>query len=122
MELTVELSRVKVKAGKSAQVDEWMAFLQDHMADTLLTLEAEKMYVEAIFREQVEGAEYLYWFSVQGQGGTAVQDSSSYIDKKHLEYWKECIDSSYAMEDMDRQLVMIPQAIMAAIQAQESGH
>ena len=30
--LKAELSRFKVKEGKSGKVDEWMAFLNDHMA------------------------------------------------------------------------------------------
>lgn len=77
----VELSRFRVKKGKSAIVDEWMAFLNDHMKDTLLTLQAEKMYIETIFREILDGDEYLYWYSVQGTGGQAVEESSSYIDK-----------------------------------------
>lgn len=49
LKLNVELSRFRVKEGKTAKVDEWMAFLNNHMKDTLLTLENEKMYVEKIF-------------------------------------------------------------------------
>ena len=86
LKLNVELSRFRVKEGKTAKVDEWMAFLNNHMKDTLLTLENEKMYVETIFREILDGCEYLYWFSVQAEGGIEVTDSESYIDKKHLEY------------------------------------
>lgn len=69
MKLNVELSRFRVKEGKTVQVDEWMAFLNEHMEDTLLTLEGEKMYVETIFREVLDGREYLYWYSVQAEGG-----------------------------------------------------
>ena len=65
--LKAELSRFKVKEGKSGKVDEWMAFLNDHMEDTLLTLENEKMFVESIHREVVNGTEFLYWYSVQGE-------------------------------------------------------
>ncbi|NQN87723.1 hypothetical protein HO997_07435 [Streptococcus suis] len=111
MKLTVELSRFRVKKGKSAQVDEWMSFLNEHMADTLLTLEGEKMYVETIFREVLDGREYLYWYSVQADGGIEVENSESYIDKKHLEYWEECIDPSYSMVDLIPQVVMIPKPI-----------
>ena len=67
-----------------------MAFLNEHMEDTLLTLENEKMFVESIHREVVNGTEFLYWYSVQGEGGTEVYDSESYIDIRHLEYWDEC--------------------------------
>jgi hypothetical protein len=81
--LNIELTRFKVKKGKSKVVDEWLSFLNDNMNETLLTLEAEKMYVETIFREVLNGDEYLYWYSVQGVGGQEVEDSESFIDKKH---------------------------------------
>lgn len=84
MKLDVSLSRFRVKEGKSAVVDQWMAFLNTHMEDTLLTLEGEKMYVETIFRETLDGQEYLYWYSVQAEGGVEVEESESYIDKKTL--------------------------------------
>lgn len=111
MKLHVELSRFRVKEGKTVQADEWMAFLNEHMEDTLLTLEGEKMYVETIFREVLDGREYLYWYSVQAEGGIEVEDSESYIDKKHLEYWEECIDSSYGMVNLEPQVIMIPKPI-----------
>lgn len=68
-----------------------MTFLNDHIKETLLTLENEKMFIETIFREQFDGIEYLYWYSVQGNGGNRVENSENWIDKKHLEYWDECI-------------------------------
>lgn len=108
--IKVELSRFKVRDGKSKKVDEWLKFLNDNMEDTLLTLEGEKMYVESIHREVFNGEEYLYWYSVQGQGGQDVHESTSYIDIKHLEYWKECIDNSY-MKDIVTEVVMIPHRI-----------
>ncbi|WP_024416744.1 DUF6176 family protein [Streptococcus suis] len=111
MKLHVELSRFRVKEGKSSVVDQWMNFLNEHMEDTLLTLQGEKMYVETIFREVLDGQEYLYWYSVQAEGGIEVENSESYIDKKHLEYWEECIDPSYGMIDLNPQIVMIPKPI-----------
>ena len=48
LKLNVELSLFRVKEGKTAKVDEWMPFLHNHMKDTLLTLENEKIYVEKI--------------------------------------------------------------------------
>ncbi|MDT2783025.1 DUF6176 family protein, partial [Vagococcus fluvialis] len=98
--LNIELTRFKVKKGKSKVVDEWLSFLNDNMNETLLTLEAEKMYVETIFREVLNGDEYLYWYSVQGVGGQEVEDSESFIDKKHLEYWEECIDKKFKAVDL----------------------
>jgi Family of unknown function (DUF6176) len=106
--MNVELTRFKVKKGKSEKVDEWLKFLNDNMKDVLLTLEDEKMYVETIFREIFHGEEYLYWYSVQGVGGQEVEESESWIDKKHLEYWKECIDPSFRPVDLSTEVVMIP--------------
>ena len=83
--MNVELTRYRVKKNKSERVDEWLKFLNANMQDVLVTLEGEKMYVETIFRERLEGEEYLYWYSIQGQGEQAVEESEHWIDKKHLE-------------------------------------
>lgn len=109
--MIVELTRFKVKEGKTAKVDEWLKFLNDNMKDVLVTLEGEKMYVETIFREVVNGSEYLYWYSVQGEGGQNVEESDHWIDKKHLEYWHECIDPSYEPVDLSTEVVMIPENV-----------
>lgn len=109
--LKVELYRFRVKGGKSKVVDEWLKFLNDNMEDTLLTLEDEKMYVESIHREFIDGIEYLYWYSVQGNGGQNVHESTSYIDIKHLEYWNECIDNSYKDNEIKAKVIMIPHHI-----------
>ena len=84
--MNVELTRFKVKEGKSAKVDEWLSFLNNHMEDVLVTLEAEKMYVETIFRETLNGDEYLYWYSVRGEGGLDIEESTHWVDLKHLEH------------------------------------
>ena len=115
MALNVELSKFKVKQGKTVVVDEWMAFLNDHMNEVLLTLKDEKMYVEAIFRETVGEEEYLYWFSVQGEGGNQVEASEHEVDKKHLAYWYECIDEEVPHVDLETKVVMIPEHIRMAM-------
>jgi hypothetical protein len=51
--MRVELTRYRVKPGKSARVDEWLQTLTDRREECLITLEREKMKVEAIFREQI---------------------------------------------------------------------
>ena len=48
--MNIELSRFRVRKGKSEVVDEWMNFLNENMEEVLLTLDGEKMYVETIFR------------------------------------------------------------------------
>ena len=82
--MNIELSRFRVKEGQSKTVDEWMAFLNENMSDVLLTLDGERLHVETIFREKSGDAEYLYWYSIQSEGGRDVAQSESWIDKKHL--------------------------------------
>ncbi|WP_042146263.1 DUF6176 family protein [Paucisalibacillus sp. EB02] len=113
--MNVELTRFRVKEGKSEKVDEWLRFLNENMKDVLLTLEDEKMYVETIFRETLNGMEYLYWYSVQGKGGQEVEESESWIDKKHLEFWDECIDPTFRPVDLSTEVVMIPEKIQKAM-------
>lgn len=109
--LQVELTRFKVKKGKTEVVNEWLTFFNEHMEETLITLEQEKMYVETIFREELNGEEYLYWYSVQGEGGQEVEESTHWIDQKHLAYWDECIDKTFKGVDLEPKVVMIPQGI-----------
>lgn len=109
--MNVELTRFKVKEGKSARVDAWLKFLNDNMEDVLVTLDGEKMYVETIFRELINGEEFLYWYSIQGEGGQEVEESDHWIDKKHLEFWRECIDETYEPVDLITEVVMIPEKV-----------
>lgn len=109
--MNVELTRFRVKPGKSEKVQEWLAFLNAHMDDVLVTLEGEKMYVETIFHEVLNGEEYLYWYSVQGEGGVQVEQSTHWIDKRHLAYWDECIDESFGSVDLKTEVVMIPERV-----------
>lgn len=113
--MNIELTRFRVKSGQTAMVDEWLAFLNEHMADVLVTLENEKMYVETIFREVLDGQEYLYWYSVQGEGGLEVEESDHWIDKKHLEYWEACIDKTFRPVDLSTEVVMIPHHIQTVM-------
>ncbi|AVP46482.1 MULTISPECIES: DUF6176 family protein [Bacillus cereus group] len=113
--MNVELTRFKVKPGKSHRVDEWMQLLNDNLKEVLLTLNDEKMYVETIFREIRGGEEYLYWYSVQGEGGIFVENSHYEIDKKHLAFWYECIDEEAPSIDMKTEVVMIQDVVKEAM-------
>lgn len=115
--MNVELTRFKVKEGKSETVDEWLNFLNENMKDVLITLEAEQMYVETIFREVLDGTEYLYWYSVQGKNGQNVEESDNWIDEKHLRYWNECIDPAFQPVDLSTEVFMIPEKIRSAVKS-----
>lgn len=109
--MKVELTRFKVKKGKSDVVTEWMKVLNKHMKDVLLTLDGEKMYVETIFREIHHEDEFLYWYSIQGEDGNEVTDSEYEIDKLHIAFWEECIDPEYMSVHINTEVIMIPEYI-----------
>lgn len=115
LSMKVELTRYRVKAGKTSKVKEWKDFLNEHIEDVLVTLEGEKMFVETIFREHLNGEEYLYWYSVQGNDGLDVDDSTHWIDKKHLDYSDECIDESFGSIDLKTEVVMTPKKVRASM-------
>lgn len=110
--VAVEFSRFRVLPGKSARVDAWMQYLRSHLPECLATLEGEKMYVETIFREKTaEGEEFLSWYSIQGQGGTRLDQSEHELDRVHREFWRECIDPTYKRTDLITEVVMVPERI-----------
>ncbi|WPR65369.1 DUF6176 family protein [Glutamicibacter protophormiae] len=106
----------RTNPGKTERVEQWLQFLNSNMPAVLETLEGERMYVETIFSETLDGAEYLYWYSIQGRGGTEVRDSVHWIDAKHLEYWDECIDPEFTPQTLATRVSMIPQRILEQMQ------
>ena len=114
--MKVELTRLRVKDGMSSRVDEWFATLNARRAECVETLAREKMYVETIFRENVNGEEYLYWFSIQGEGGETIDTSPFPIDAIHREFGEACIDRSHPCTDWDAEVVLIAPHVQAAIE------
>lgn len=71
------------------------------------------MLVETIFSEHLDGTDHLYWFSICGEGGNDVRESAHWIDAKHLEYWRACIDDSCEHVDLAPRAAMMPERIRA---------
>lgn len=114
--MRVELSRYRVKQGKSARVDEWLGLLNQRMDEVTEALDREEMKLEVIFREVIGGGDYLYWFSVQGEEGQPVQTSPFDIDRAHIEFWEECIDHDYGRRDAQPQVIMLPEVVARSMQ------
>lgn len=114
--MKIELTRVKVKKGKSDRVTEWLKFINDTMDKHIPILDEEKMYVECIFREFDGEDEYLYWFDIRGEEGSDVMKSKHEVDIKHLEFWHECLEDQGNRGTKDRmdlnpEVVVIPKRI-----------
>ena len=86
------MERFRVRAGKEARAREWIAFLRENPEAFRETLEPERMYVETIFSETVGDALYLWWYTLQGEDGAELSDSTHCLDERHAVYWRECID------------------------------
>jgi len=113
--MRVELSRFRVKPGKSARVDEWLKMLNDNMEEVVQTLEREQMKLEVIFREIIDDEEYLHWCSVQGEAGEEVATSPFAVDQLHRQFDEECIDHDFGMRDAQPQVIMIPHRVALAM-------
>ncbi|PSN11769.1 hypothetical protein C7293_22975 [filamentous cyanobacterium CCT1] len=113
--MKVELTRFRVTPGKTAHVDAWMATLKARMDEVRATLEREQMLVEVIFRETIDGVEYLSWFSMQGESGEPVETSPHDLDRVHLDFWRDCIDPEFAPQDATPEVVMLPEAVAHAM-------
>lgn len=115
--MRVELTKFRVKEGKSKRVDAWIDYMHENMDDVLMNLEGEKMYIETIFRESFNNVEYLYWYSVQEDQTDGTDEvTNQKIDEKHLEFFDECIDKTFRPEDMTAAVVMIPSRIRRAME------
>ena len=111
--LRVDLSRQRVLPGKSAVVDEWMAMLNDRLDECVATLGAEHMAVEAVFRDtDDDGVEWLYWVTLQGEGGGALDESNA-IDRDHVAMAKRCKPPGWL--DAKPQLLLMPDAVRRAV-------
>lgn len=114
--MRVELTRFRVRPGERERVGEWMRFLNDNADAVRETLEPEQMYVETIFCETVNGIEYLYWYSMQaGDGRQDVVESDHWLDEKHVEFWKACIDDTVPGEELTPRVVMLPERVRASM-------
>ncbi|GAA5226973.1 DUF6176 family protein [Paeniglutamicibacter antarcticus] len=113
--MRIELTRFRVREGARSNVDEWMQFLNANVDAVRETLEPEQMYVETIFSETIDGIDFLYWYSVQGEDGSGVEQSKHWLDEKHVQFWRACIDDSFPAEDLTPRVTMIPERVEASM-------
>ncbi len=114
--MIVEFTRFRVLPGKEERAREWMAFLRANPEAFRETLEPERMYVETIFSEVVDGVMYLSWYSVQGEGEAAdVRESAHWLDERHVAFGRECIDPDFAGQDVTPEVHVTPARVEASM-------
>ncbi|MFI5200852.1 MAG: DUF6176 family protein [Candidatus Kapaibacterium sp.] len=114
--MKIELSRIRIKDGKSARVDEWLATLNARKAECIETLEREKVFVESIFRHKDGEEEFIYWFIVQGDDAPTLESSPFPIDAIHWAFAEECLDRSYPRFDIDAEVALFAPQILEIVQ------
>ena len=88
---TVKLYRFELNPARLDRFDEWVSFEHAHHAETVATLEREKMYFEAIFHDPAREKDVIYWLAVQGEGGGHIEDSPLGIDKQYGQFMQETL-------------------------------
>ena len=93
--MDVQIYRLKVIKGKEQVADEWLAFLEANKESAEKTLENEKVYFEAYFKETIDDQMYICLLMMcedhEFANSTAL-NSSNELDKKHFQYMGDCIE------------------------------
>lgn len=117
--IKVTLHRLELKPDKLDRFDDWMRLYEtDHRA-TVATLERERTYVEAMFRDRKGRPDVVWWLEAQGQGGARVEGSPLEIDRKHLAFMDEVL-KPHAHTTLDTEFVLMPDFVVEAIRAHQA--
>jgi hypothetical protein len=119
MPYVTEFVSFPVKPGKEQRAEQWLQCLLERQAECVATLDREAMHFESIFRAEIDGRLYLSWFSVQGTAGAQVDSSPFPVDKMHMEFWADCIDTSVPPMSHTHVVNFVPPTITSAIQRRE---
>ena len=114
--MSVELSRGRVLPGASAEADRWMAMLQERHAECVASLDRERMAVEVVFRtREADGSDFLWWFSLKGDGGAGLDGSPLPIDADHLAQARRTKEPGWV--EAEPQVVFLPDSVQRVIEA-----
>lgn len=95
--MDIKLYKFEIMKGKEAIAEEWLDFLDNNKKAGEELLKREKAYLEAYFKTIENDSMYVYMF-FSGEDVNFSNDQAlnhgSYLDKKHFEYMKACIDLS----------------------------
>ena len=113
--MKVELTRLRIKKGKSHRVDEWLRMANERIDEAVETLDRECMKLEIIFREVIGGEDYLCWFTIQGEAGEPIETSPFDVDHEHVKFGEECIDHEHGGHEAQPQVILVPPEVAKAM-------
>ena len=86
--MKVELTRLRIKKGKSHRVEEWLRMANERIDEAVETLDRECMKLEIIFREVIGGEDYLCWFTIQDEAGEPIETSPFDARSRARKVWR----------------------------------
>jgi Family of unknown function (DUF6176) len=113
---TVKLYRFELNPDRLDRFDEWVRFEHAHHAETVATLEREKMYFEAIFRDPAREKDVIYWLAVQGEGGGHTDDSPLAIDRRYDQFMRETLKKG-SRTTLTTEYALVPPFLVKEIQS-----
>jgi Family of unknown function (DUF6176) len=116
--LVVHLHRFRLQTDRLDEFNQWVNFEHEHHAATVETLEREKMYVEAIFRDRNHDPATIYWLEIRGADGAASASSPLPIDKTYNRFMQDTLVPHSRMT-MEPEYILIPDFIEESISAHE---
>ena len=116
--LKVTLYRYELKPDKLDHFEDWIQFEHAHHAETVETLEREKMYFEAIFRDRVNQKDVIYWLAINGEGGGTGETSPLEIDKKYDQFERETLKKG-SRQELSTEYFLVPEFVTRAITQHE---
>jgi len=112
--LRLELSRARVKTGKEAAFDEWMAMLHDRYDECLDTLSSERAAFEATFKHtEADGSMWMYHLTLIGVSGSGL-DLSNPVDAAHEAFAREVKEPGW--EELTPTFMIAPRHILEEMQ------
>lgn len=89
--VTAHLYRMSIHQDKQAIFKDWVNWHSQEKEAINATMEREKMYAEAVFRDTVNDPGVIYWLAISGEGGKNYDISPLPADQKHKAYMKQIL-------------------------------
>lgn len=114
----VTLHRFDLVPGQEAIFREWIGLLHARHREAVATLGRERTYLEAMFTAPDEPRR-LYWLTVQGAGGAAVETSDLDLDRRHRAYMDAVLAKGSHVRLTTRN-VLAPDFIVRAVRVEQT--
>ncbi len=101
-------AKIKLKKGSLTEVKAWAQELNNRIEEAMETLRDEGVYLETVFLDKAEDANYLIYFMKvvdADKAGKIAQKSKHAIDAFHQQFKKNCWISKHPLKlliDFDR--------------------